>query len=45
MMLDTSQYQQSKRVYRQFEQLQSAMIGDMGQEPADETMDSEVMEQ
>ncbi|MBE6830875.1 MAG: hypothetical protein E7519_11780 [Ruminococcaceae bacterium] len=45
MMLDTSQYQQSKRVYQQFEQLQSAIIGDMERESADETMDSEVMEQ
>ncbi|QNK42213.1 hypothetical protein [Caproicibacter fermentans] len=44
MKLDTSQYQQSKRVYQQFEQFQSAMIEDMKQESADETMDSEVME-
>ncbi len=45
MTLDTSQYQQSKRVHQRFEKLQSAMIGDMKRESADEIMDSEVMEQ
>lgn len=45
MALDASQYQQTKRVYRRFEQLQSAVIGDMERDSADETMDSEVMEQ
>ncbi len=34
IILDDSHYQQSKRVYRQFEQLQSAMVADMMNEAA-----------
>lgn len=34
MTLDNSHYQKTKRVYRQFEQLQSAMSGDMAQDEA-----------
>lgn len=36
MTLDGSHYQKTKRVYRQFEQLQSAMAADMAQDEAAE---------
>ena len=36
MALDNSNYQKTKRVYRQFEQLQSAMAADMAQDEAAE---------
>lgn len=36
MALDGSHYQRTKRVYRQFEQLQSAMAADMAQDEAAE---------
>lgn len=36
MALDGSHYQRTKRVYRQFEQLQSAMAADVAQDEAAE---------
>lgn len=43
MTLDTSQYQQTKRVYQQFEQLQATVVSELEQDEGTET-DSEVME-
>ena len=43
MELDTSQYQQTKRVYRQFEQLQATVAAELEQDEGAE-VDSEVME-